>query len=137
MKRVFADTSFYIALVRPEDENHQSSLEFDRHFSGQYLTSEFVLIELGNWLADPRNRGVFLEICRVLRSDPRTTILPASSDWAARGLLLYGQRLDKHWSFIDGISFEMMRDHELTDALTTDHHFRQAGFHTLLAASGK
>jgi hypothetical protein len=55
VKRVFADTSFYIALVRPEDENHRSSSEFDRHFDGQYITSEFVLIELGNWLADPRN----------------------------------------------------------------------------------
>jgi len=47
VKRVFADTSFYIALVRPEDENHVSSFEFDRHFDGQYITSEFVLIELG------------------------------------------------------------------------------------------
>lgn len=137
MNLVFADTSFYIALVRPDDENHQGSLEFDRHFGGQYLTSEFVLIELGNWLADPRNRGVFLEIARVLRSDPRTTILPATSEWVARGLTLYGQRLDKYWSFIDCVSFAMMRDQGLTDALTTDHHFTQAGFHTLLAASGK
>jgi predicted nucleic acid-binding protein len=46
VKRVFADTSFYIALVRPEDENHRASLDFDRHFDGQYITSEFVLIEL-------------------------------------------------------------------------------------------
>jgi hypothetical protein len=137
MNCVFADTSFYIALVRPDDENHPSSLEFDRHFGGQYLTSEFVFMEMGNWLADPRNRGVFLELIRVLRSDPRTTILPATSEWVARGLSLYGQRLDKHWSFIDCISFEMMRDHGVTDALTTDHHFTQAGFQALLAASGK
>ena len=137
MNCVFADTSFYISLLRPDDENHQGSLEFDRRFTGQYLTSEFILIELGNWLADPRNRGVFLESARVLRSDPRTTILPATSEWIARGLALYAQRLDKHWSFIDCISFEMMRDRGVTDALTTDHHFIQAGFHTLLAASGK
>jgi predicted nucleic acid-binding protein len=52
-------------------------------------------------------------------------------------LALYGQRLDKHWSFIDCVSFEMMRQHGVTDALTTDHHFTQAGFHTLLATSGK
>jgi len=97
MKQVFADASFYIALVRADDENHQGSLEFDRGFGGQFLTSEFVLIELGNWLADPRNRGVFLEICRVLRSDPRTIILPATSEWIARGSALYGQRMDKHW----------------------------------------
>lgn len=136
MKRVFADTSFYIALVRPEDEIHRSSFDFDQHFDGQYVTSEFVLIELGNWLADPRNRGVFLEINRVLRADPRTMILPATSEWIARGLSLYGQRLDKHWSLIDCISFEIMRDHGLTEALTADRHFTQAGYHALLAARG-
>jgi len=134
MKHVFADTSFHIALVRPDDENHAGSREFDRRFGGRYFTSEFVLIELGNWLADPRNRSVFFEIVRVLRSDPRTTILPATSEWVARRAALYGQRPDKHWSFIDCISFEMMRDVGVTDALTTDHHFTQAGFHALLAA---
>jgi len=134
VKSVFADTSFYIALVRPEDEKHPSSYDFDGHFDGQYITSEFVLIELGNWLADPRNRSVFLEIHRVLRSDPRTVILPATPEWVARGLSLYGQRLDKHWSVIDCTSFEMMRDHQLTEALTADHHFTQAGFHALLAS---
>jgi uncharacterized protein len=132
MKPTFADTSFYIALVRPDDEN-QRTLEFDRQFSGQYLTSEFVFIELGNWLADPHNRSVFLEICRVLRSDSRTIILPATSEWVARGLTLYTQRLDKSWSNTDCISFEMMREHESMDALSADHHFTQAGFRALLA----
>jgi uncharacterized protein len=134
VKRVFADTSFYIALVCPKDENHRASFEFDRYFDGQYVTSEFVLIELGNWLADPRNREAFMEIHRVLRSDPSTVILPATPEWVARGLSLYGQRLDKHWSVIDCISFEMMRDHGLAEALTADHHFTQAGFRVLLGA---
>jgi predicted nucleic acid-binding protein len=84
MRTVFADTSFYIALIRPDDENHERGLAFDRQFDGQYLTSEFVLIELGNWLADPKNRGVFLEICRVLRSNARTAILPATSECRPR-----------------------------------------------------
>jgi predicted nucleic acid-binding protein len=52
----------------------------------------------------------------------------------ARSLALYGQRMDKHWSFIDCVSFEMMREHDLTEALSADHHFSQAGFHALLAA---
>lgn len=137
MNRVFADTSFYIALVRPDDENHRRSMDFDQTFSGQFLTSEFVLIELGNWLADPHNRGVFLEICRVLRTDGRTTIIPATSEWIARGLALYGQRLDKHWSLIDCVSYEMMRDHGVSDALTADHHFNQAGFNAILATGMK
>jgi predicted nucleic acid-binding protein len=63
-------------------------------------------------------------------------ILPATPEWVARGLSLYGQRLDKHWSVIDCVSFEMMRDHGLTEALTADHHFTQAGFQALLASHG-
>jgi len=137
MKPVFADTSFYLALVRPDDENHQASISFDHEFSGHYFTSEFVLIELGNWLADPKNRSVFFEIARVLRTNPRTTILPATPEWVTRGLELYGQRLDKHWSLTDCISFEMMRDHGITDALTGDHHFAQAGFRALMGADAK
>lgn len=137
MNRVFSDTSFYIALVHPQDQNHLSSVEFDKSFNGQYITSEFVLIELGNWLADPRNRSVYLEICRVLRSDIRTTILPATSEWVARGMSLYSQRMDKHWSFIDCVSFEMMRDHGLSEALTADRHFEQAGFKAILRVQAK
>jgi predicted nucleic acid-binding protein len=136
MKPVFADTSFYIALVRPDDENHLRSIEFDKNFNGQYLTSEFVLIELGNWLADPRNRPVFLDMVRILRMNPRTIIVQATSDWVAKGLTLYAQRLDKHWSLIDCISFEIMREHDLDDALSADHHFAQAGFRPLLATRG-
>ena len=42
------------------------------------------------------------------------------------------QRLDKDWSLTDCISFIVMRRRGLTDALTSDHHFEQAGFTILL-----
>lgn len=128
MTEVFADTNFYIALLRPDDVMHERCVRFDREYIGRFLTSEFVLIELGNWLADPRNRSVFVEVNRILRSHPRTTILPASTDWFARGMTLYEQRHDKDWSLTDCISFEMMREHGITHALTGDRHFEQAGF---------
>jgi len=48
------------------------------------------------------------------------------------GLDLYRQRVDKDWSLTDCISFAVMQRMSLIDALTTDHHFEQAGFNVLL-----
>lgn len=135
MTRLFVDTSFYIGLLRPDDAQHRRCLTFDADYRGTYVTSEFVLIELANWLADEHNRLVFAELVELLRSDPRTTILPASSEWFARGLELYVNRRDKSWALTDCITFQMMREHGLTDALTADHHFTQAGFNAVLARS--
>jgi len=49
-----------------------------------------------------------------------------------RGCELYISRSDKEWSLTDCISFVVMRREELTDALTADRHFEQAGFSALL-----
>lgn len=37
-------------------------------------------------------------------------------------------RADKAWSLTDCISFSVMTERRLSDALTADHHFEQAGF---------
>ncbi len=49
-----------------------------------------------------------------------------------RGWQLHRERSDKTWSLVDCISFVVMQDLRLTEALTADHHFEQAGFVKLL-----
>ena len=49
-----------------------------------------------------------------------------------RRIQLYETRPDKAWSLTDCMSFIVMRDGGLTEALTADHHFEQAGFTVLL-----
>jgi len=68
-----------------------------------------------------------------LRHDPETTIIQADPEWMRRGFELYRKRLDKDWSLTDCISFVVMTDEGLVEALTGDHHFKQAGFTALLA----
>ena len=61
-------------------------------------------------------------------------IVPASQDVFEQGVELFENRLDKDWSLTDCISFIVMRERGLTEALTGDHHFEQAGFRALLAS---
>ena len=49
-----------------------------------------------------------------------------------RAFALYCQRMDKEWGLTDCISFVVMRERGLTEALSADKHFEQAGFRALL-----
>ncbi len=49
-----------------------------------------------------------------------------------RGGNIYEQRLDKAWSLTDCISLAVMKERGISDALTADHHFVQAGYRALL-----
>ena len=45
---------------------------------------------------------------------------------------MFAARPDKDWSLTDCISFVVMQERNIQDALTADHHFEQAGFVALL-----
>ena len=67
-----------------------------------------------------------------VESDPEVRIATDSDGLYPRGLALYAARPDKEWSLTDCISFVVMADEGLSEALTGDHHFKQAGFTALL-----
>jgi predicted nucleic acid-binding protein len=58
--------------------------------------------------------------------------VPASPELFQRGVELFRARPDKEWSLTDCISFVVMTEKGLSEALTGDRHFEQAGFHALL-----
>jgi len=96
------------------------------------LTTEAILTEFANSLTKPQWRQLAVDTIYDLRNDPDVKIISVSSDLFSKGLKLYSERLDKEWSLTDCISFEVMKERKLSNALTTDHHFEQAGFRALL-----
>lgn len=84
-------------------------------------------------LAGRLDRRVFEAFYLTLQTDQRVRIVTAQQSQWERGLALYFQRPDKNWSLTDCISFAVMNDEGLTDALTGDRHFKQAGFTVLLS----
>jgi len=89
-------------------------------------------MEIGNALAKRRYREASVELLASLESDPSVEILPLSEDLYERAFELYCNRPDKEWGITDCISFIVMQDRGLAEALTTDEHFEQAGFKTLM-----
>ena len=96
------------------------------------LTTEWVLTEFADALAESTSRRLVLPFIRSLERDSQVTIIRASPELLQRGLRLYDERGDKQWSLTDCISFVVMEAEGITDALTGDRHFKQAGFRALL-----
>ena len=132
MKRRFADTFFYLAVLNPRDAAHQRAVDLSRSLRGGFVTTEFVLLELADGMARPPVRETFVRFHALLASDRQVEIIPASTDLLRRGRDLYAARPDKEWSLTDCVSFVVMRDCGITEALTGDHHFEQAGLVALL-----
>jgi len=63
---------------------------------------------------------------------PNVNVVSVDRTLMHRAIDFYRGREDKEWGLTDCISFIVMEDHGLTDALTTDEHFQQAGFRALL-----
>jgi uncharacterized protein len=132
MNAAFADTYYFLALLNRRDSAHQRAIAASQVAGRSFVTTEFVLLELGDALSKPPLREEFSAICGLIESTPTFRVVPASTELLHRGLALYQARGDKEWQLTDCISFVVMEDEGIRDALTGDRHFEQAGFNLLL-----
>ncbi len=132
MNACFADTFFFIALLFENDDAHAKAQAIAAEMAGRMFTSFWVLTELADAMAVPSRREKFVPFLEFLRANPMVTIVPLDQSLFDRGAAIYDQRPDKSWSLTDCISFVIMQDQGLHDALTGDHHFEQAGFNALM-----
>src|SRR5438552_3106053 len=118
MNVVFADSYYYIAFVNERDGGHEGAMEFSRSFIGRTVTTEWVLTEVADALSGPEQRPLFLELLSQLHYQPGVAIVEANHELFDRGVVLYGERMDKAWSLTDCISFIVMQEQGITEALT-------------------
>jgi predicted nucleic acid-binding protein len=133
MTGVFADSFYFFALINRNDEAHPRTVGLSESLDSPLVTTTWVLTELADGLSRSSFRAMFSLIVKRLRADSRNVIVPASDALFDAGCDLYNARSDKQRSLTDCISFVVMQERGLTDALTGDHHFEQAGFRALLA----
>lgn len=126
MKKIFVDTSRWLAILLSSDFHHQRSVESYKKMlaSGHDLvTHEGILLELGNALSGVKTRNIVLNLIQKISYSQRIEIIPLTSDLLDAGWKLYSERLDKEWGIVDCISFELMTRLNVTESLTADRHF--------------
>lgn len=135
MRILFADTGYWVALLNPHDDLHDKAVNLSKAMQPVHIIiSEMVLTEVLN---DFSSRGEYfrkaaVSLIRRLYQHPNTTIIPQTSIQFQAALTLYEQRPDKEWSQTDCVSFKIMEEQSICEALAYDKHFVQAGFTALM-----
>ena len=132
MSAVFADAFYFVARINRRDQHHEQVVAFSRDLRARLITTDWILMEVADALAKSECRPRVREFILHLRQSPACEILPATRESLDRALELYHQHSDKEWTLTDCVSFVAMREFGVTEALTADHHFEQAGFVALL-----
>jgi predicted nucleic acid-binding protein len=134
-KRLFLDTSYVIALSSGRDKHNLLAISLAKEIEEKeirLLTTRAILLEIGNALSKSQYRQAAIALLDSIERDDNIEIIPISESLYKKGLDLFRKRKDKEWGIIDCISFVVMKERGLDGALTTDHHFTQAGFKALL-----
>jgi predicted nucleic acid-binding protein len=130
---ILVDTGYLIALLDRRDQLHTRARAWAKAMRDQALVSEYVLCEAVNHFSSiPSNRAKIHQLLDSMLTHPRTTVVYASKELFEIGLGLHRRRPDQSWSLTDCISFHVMRDRGIVQALAHDIHFTQAGFDALL-----
>jgi predicted nucleic acid-binding protein len=135
MKTVFIDTSFIIALHNLSDPYHGKAkdlLTILENTQRPQLTTTAVLLELGDGFARKSRWDLIASFFADAFVDPMLEIQPVDVPLVARAKDFRNSRPDKDWGLTDCVSFVVMAERGLEEALTADRHFQQAGFRALL-----
>jgi len=129
------DTSFVLALENRQDPHHERAKLLDRELLRQgalSLRHWGILLEIADGYARVERRAKGLQLLEKIGTEERYLISPITDSLLQNGLALYRARPDKGWGLTDCVSFVLMKEEGMTEALTADVHFRQAGFTALL-----
>ena len=137
MTEAFVDTSGWANYYLRRQPYHRQAVDFVNNWqrsSGEVVTTNYVVAELASLLTSPLKveRNLQIRIIEALRSSAWITIVHVDSALDADAWGFFRRHRDKSWSLVDCASFVVMQSRGISQALTADHHFDQAGFQCLL-----
>ena len=125
---VFMDTYGLIAWINTRDAAHQSVKSYLHAYSGSIVTTQWVLLEFADAFSRSSTKPLAIEAIKRIHRLPMFLVVGFTPAVYQAGFDLYEARPDKDWSLTDCISFAVMNERGLSEALTADHHFEQAGY---------
>lgn len=124
----FVDTSFLVALFRSREQHHEAARRLWGAESGPLLTTVGVLGETWTFMRRREHHRAAVDVTAALRHSRRVSVIETDADvhhkaWA------WLERHDEHeYSFVDAVSFEVMRRRRIKEALAFDGDFSRAGY---------
>lgn len=126
------DTSGLLCFHHAAELQHSEAVVFFRaapvRVTHSYVLAEFAALAVTRRL--PRQAA--LAFVAELQDNPLVEVVYVDESLHRKALALLQQRLDKTWTLCDAVSFLLMQQRGIIEALTTDFHFEQAGFTRLL-----
>ena len=134
-RTVLMDTSFIIALENRDDPFHRQAQDLDRALVAEgaiFLLHWGILCEIGDGYSRLGRRQKGIDLLGKLVGEQGYEVFSVSESLLAEAVRLYRDRTDKDWGLTDCVSFVLMGQQGVAEALTADQHFVQAGFRALL-----
>ncbi|MEW6609110.1 MAG: PIN domain-containing protein [bacterium] len=137
MSELFADTSGWGNLVDSTQPYHALAATIyrtSRQQGRKVITTNYVIAELAMLMTSPLRipRTRVIAFIAGLKNSPYVEVVHVDLRLDEQAWQLFRSHQDKEWSLADCASFVVMRQRGMGEALTTDHHFEQAGFIRLL-----
>ena len=136
MNEVFVDTSGWAAAFVDTEKHHRKAAQYIKQWQQELrrlVTTNYVVNELVSLLTSRKTpRPIILQHLTILYSDPLLEIVHIDKTTDEKGRQLLRERVDKQWTLVDAVSFVVMQERGITEVLTEDKHFEQAGFIRLL-----
>jgi predicted nucleic acid-binding protein len=132
---VLVDSAGFLALWNAADEHHAASVRLQRRLARQrrrFVTTDYVVDETVTLLLIRHSHDAATDFLDSVLSSRAINLEWVDSERFGRAADLFRRHADKQWSFTDCVSFALMRELDIREAFTTDHHFSQAGFVPLL-----
>jgi uncharacterized protein len=132
---IFLDTSFIVALENRDDPYHERAKQIDRdlvRIDSVLLLHWGILLEIGDGYARVDRREKGWQLLKRIGQEEGFQIVPLTDPLLEKATSLYREQDDKNWGLTDCVSFALMQQEGISEALTADIHFRQAGFKAML-----
>jgi predicted nucleic acid-binding protein len=137
MKTIFADTSGWANFFLRTEPFHIKAKKLMTQWHSnkiRIITTNYIISELVALFTSPLKIPRFqqIKIVETIKTVPWVDIVHITPVLDEKAWVLIKERPDKTWSLVDCASFVVMRQYDVSEAFTSDHHFEQAGFFVML-----
>ena len=130
VNEVFFDTSGFFTLMDERDYLHEKTVEWLRSHRGQVrpVTTEWVVGETCTLLVARKRPHLVAKFLDYLDRSAALLLINPDDTLLRSAKAMIRRQADQGYSFVDCLSFCLMSERKIAEALTTDAHFRKAGF---------